>query len=165
MSLMWRKYHIYLHVFPPRILSKKTKKTVFPSEFPRGRCYFLLKQWGQLPAKEGHLPLPGKPRVKMTAWKSQAPALGWNLSRVPAITHCSAHSSCLSPLPHHKRVGVPSGRFTASLLLSLCFPPTFPSKNLSTLCLMFLSGDQRQSNLKTKIQWINNKVLLYSTGN
>ena len=161
---MWRKYS-YLHGFPPWVLSRKQTKLFSPLNFPVEGVIFYWNSEGSCQQRRVIFLCRGKPRVTTTAWNSQAPALGRNLSRLLAITHCSAPSSCLSPLPHHKRVGAPSGRFTASLLLSLCFPPTFPSKNLSTLWLMFLSGDQRQSNLKTKIQWINSKVLLYSTGN
>ena len=121
MSLMWRKYHIHLHIVPPQTLRRKRRKLFSPLNFPMEDVISYWNNEGSCQQRRVIFFCLGKPRVKMRAWNSQAPALGWNLNRFLAVAHCSAPSSCLSPLPHHKRVGIPSGPFTASLLLSV-FP-------------------------------------------
>ena len=126
MSLMWRKYYNYLRGFPPWVLSRKQTKLFSPLNFPVEGVIFYWNSEGSCQQRRVIFLCRGKPRVTTTAWNSQAPALGRNLSRLLAITHCSAPSSCLSPLPHHKRVGAPSGRFTASLCPCVFHPHFLP---------------------------------------
>lgn len=153
-SLLWRKYHIYLHIFPPQILSRKWRKLFSLWVFCGKQLFSIGNNEGSCQQRRVIFFCRSKPRVKMTEWNSQA--LPW-----AAITWADSLQSLTALLPpatltfpHHKRVGVPSGGFTASLLFcpSCVFHPhLLPRTSPPYGCSFF--PENSAPNLKTKIQW------------
>lgn len=161
-SLLWRKYHIYLHT--SQILSKKMKKTVFPLGFSVESVIFYWNNEGSCQQEWCFSFAEVNPGLK---WQSGiVRPLPWaGTDRFLHNPHCSAPSSCLSPLPHHKRVGVPSGGFTASLLQYCMFSPHLFQR--TTIYLMVVVSFRRpRGNQILKLKFSGwQQVLLYSTGN
>lgn len=113
---MWRKYHIYLHIFPPRLLRRKLRQMFSPLNFPLEGVIWIETVMAAANKCMWFSFAKGSQGLKSE--RNQAPAGGLEQEQLLSRAHSSAPSSCLSPPSHHKGEGVLSGLCTV-------LPPSF----------------------------------------